>query len=142
MFKRKFYVTTRTLREVIMMIIPAVLFLISIGVLKTQDEDNAKMRFFMSFISTGYSLNTATYCAFPVFEREDKVRYVMNTMGLRVIPYWVGTFLFDFLVAMIINLIAFVSYILVRLEIDDTSNLRTPIEFLLLLSCFSFAFLW
>jgi len=32
-----------------------------------------------------------------VLERELKLKYALNVMGCRVVPYWLGTFLFDYL---------------------------------------------
>lgn len=41
----------------------------------------------------------------PVYEKEKKIRSVLNTRGLTSSAYWIGTFLFDFS-AFLINLFA------------------------------------
>lgn len=49
------------------------------------------------FLVIGYSSSTATYCAFVVGEKEQKLKYVLNVMGCHSITYWLGTFCFDYL---------------------------------------------
>lgn len=37
-----------------------------------------------------------------VLEREQKQKYALNVMGLQTIPYWLGTFLFDYAMSLVI----------------------------------------
>jgi len=49
-------------------------------------------------------LSTATYCSLPVYEREERMKYLMDVMGLRKIPYWISNYIVDFLAITVINL--------------------------------------
>lgn len=53
-------------------------------------------------------LSISDIAAFPVMERELKLRYSLNVMGCRALSYWMGTFIYDFL-KVAINFLAFVS---------------------------------
>ena len=49
------------------------------------------------FVIISYSLCSSSFCGFLVFEREFKLKYALNVMGCRSYPYWIGTFVFDYL---------------------------------------------
>jgi ATP-binding cassette, subfamily A (ABC1), member 3 len=55
------------------------------------------MMFLSNFLSVGYSFNCGAYVTLPVLEREYNLKYALNVMGCRVLPYWLATFTFDFL---------------------------------------------
>jgi len=50
-------------------------------------------------------VNTGFYCFYPVYEREERLKYAMDVMGLRSLPYWLGTLAFDFVAITLINVI-------------------------------------
>ena len=54
-----------------------------------------------NFASIGYAFNCGAYVTLPVLEREYNLKYALNVMGCRVLPYWLGTFAFDYLVYLI-----------------------------------------
>lgn len=60
---------------------------------------------FLFLVNFAYALNTTIYAAFTVYEREHKIKYILNVMGMRTLPYWFGTFIFDFLLINSINII-------------------------------------
>lgn len=41
-------------------------------------------------------MNSSIYINTPVLERELQLKYALNLMGCRPLPYWLGTFAFDF----------------------------------------------
>ena len=45
----------------------------------------------------GYSFCSGIYIESAVYEREYKLRYLLNAMGLSRYAYWLGNFLVDFL---------------------------------------------
>ena len=49
------------------------------------------------FSITAYSFNSASICGHLVLERETKIKYCLNAMGCRSIPYWLGTFICDYI---------------------------------------------
>ena len=53
-----------------------------------------------------------------VTEREKKLKYSLNVMGLRVIPYWLGNFIFDFMILTIM----LIFFILFAVMYDNISN--------------------
>ena len=54
----------------------------------------------------GYSLNSSVYILTPSLEKEKDLRYILRVMGCRTVPYWLGTFLCDFL-AFQVTILAF-----------------------------------
>lgn len=49
-----------------------------------------------------------TYFAQPIVEeKERKLKYMMNIMGLKTLPYWIGNFLVDYFI-MLLYVIVFV----------------------------------
>jgi ATP-binding cassette subfamily A (ABC1) protein 3 len=42
---------------------------------------------------------------FPVYERENKLKYALNVMGCRIFPYWLSTMIFDFILGSIVTTI-------------------------------------
>lgn len=55
----------------------------------------------------GYCFSTSSYTGIIVQEREEKIKYVLNVMGCKVLPYWLGSFLFDYIIY-ILNLTVFI----------------------------------
>jgi len=82
-------------------------------------------------------LNTGVYCSLPVYEREDKLKYIMDVMGLRNLPYWLGNLLVDFFAISLMNvaIFGFYAWFYSAMGIDSSSFvlIPSPIEFLLFL---------
>ena len=55
-----------------------------------------------------YANNSSIYIGIPVKEREDKLKYALNVMGCKILPYWLGTFLFDFSVYFLSVIVFFI----------------------------------
>lgn len=43
-------------------------------------------------------LSASNFCGTIVLEREKNLKYALNVMGCRILPYWLGSFLFDFVI--------------------------------------------
>jgi len=65
---------------------------------------------FSNLSAFAYCLNTTVFVATNVMEREFKLKYALNVMGCKIIPYWLSNILFDyfFYVFTIVLLILFV----------------------------------
>lgn len=55
-----------------------------------------------------YSFATTVFTANVVEEREKKLKYALNVMGCRTLPYWLGTFTFDYTMYCIVTSIFFI----------------------------------
>jgi len=77
-------------------------------------DKNLKLKysFIASFTTTAYAFNGGAYITLPVLERELKLKYALNVMGCRVVPYWLGTFIFDYLMFLITILVFFLVVII------------------------------
>lgn len=139
MFKRKRLYTFRTGRNVILLILPVLVLIV--GFITQQAIDNETLVYFAFFQIIAYSLHTASYCAFPVYEREENLKYALDVMGLRPLPYWLGTLSFDMAAISIINLIQFICYFTLyqTASQDILQYFATPIEILIASIPFSFA---
>jgi len=125
-FTRKYYVTTRSWRDMILIFLPALIIIGGSLVQTTINEATLKLTFFSFFLTVSYALNTASYCAFPVYEREENLKYAMDVMGLRPLPYWLGTLLFDTIATSLINLIQFACYSIIY---DAFTGSKTILSF-------------
>lgn len=85
-------------------------------------------------MSFGFALAACTVSGVPVEERELKLKYALNVMGCRVLPYWLATLAFDFLVFTFIVLLLVV--LLVSFDITLMVNAGTVCVYLS--SSFSF----
>jgi len=56
--------------------------------------DMMKLGVFAMFCTFAYSFNSSTFCATLVLEREKRLKYALNVMGCRIVPYWLGTLKF------------------------------------------------
>jgi len=101
--KRRVYLLTRSGRNLFLIILPLLLALI--GVLGSFGFKRAEERvaYFQVVVLMAYSLNTAAYCSLPVYEREEKLKYLMDVMGLRNLPYWIGNAIIDFITICIVT---------------------------------------
>lgn len=49
------------------------------------------------FVILAFCFNSSLFITLPVLEREFNLKYALTVMGCRVLPYWIGTYAFDFL---------------------------------------------
>ena len=141
MCKRRFYILTRSKRDLFLMLLP--LIMVILGSLATLGFKYAedKVTIFTIVIVFSFSLNTAVYCSLPVYEREDKLKYLMDVMGLRGLPYWIGNLTVDFAVLTLINIaITGLYWILFsQLEGDEYHQFIPPQNFLLITVCYGYS---
>ena len=144
MCKRRFYIITRSRRDVFLTILP--LILIFLGTLGTFGFDYAEQKVIIFVIITvfAFSLNTAVYCSLPVYEKEEKLKYLMDVMGLRNLPYWIGNLMVDFLVMTCMNIIISGLYWWLQTQLEDSQfnglvTFVSPQGFLFMLLAHGFA---
>lgn len=65
----------------------------------------AKFYILVYLMTIAYSFNTSSFCGSIVAEREIKFKYMSLVMGMRKIPYWLGTMLFDMIIFWIPSII-------------------------------------
>ena len=100
----------RSIDNVMLISLPALILLLGVEVGGIFSNYFEKYSIFVFIIPVAFSLNTAIYCGFPVHERDHKLKYIMEGMGLRIIPYWLGMLLFDMLAITAINGVQLVCY--------------------------------
>ena len=99
MFNRKFYCTVRD-RTTMIQLSFSLLDIILCNFITAQTGDpREQMGLFLYFSTIGFIINTNVYTSFPVSERENKVKYLLRTMAIHPLPYWLGTFCFDALIS-------------------------------------------
>lgn len=105
MFMRRYYNTIRNRTNIIQIILPFIYVVTVTGMLSTSSilQDDKTMEvlqviLFSTLSLIGFLINTTMYNASIVWERENKVKYFLRTTGLRHIPYWLGTALFDMMI--------------------------------------------
>jgi len=117
---RKYYATLRNYKSLILIALPILFVVIGVmlGMVKlTKDEfadengignqtnDMIVTFTFLFLVNFAFALNSTVYASFPVLEREKKIKYVLRVLGCRTFPYWAGTFAFDMLLILGINLV-------------------------------------
>ena len=63
--------------------------------------DGLKIFFVGIFIVQAFCMNSSIFINTPVQEREISLKHLLCVMGCRKLPYWLGTFCFDFLMYLI-----------------------------------------
>ncbi|CAK55643.1 unnamed protein product (macronuclear) [Paramecium tetraurelia] len=106
-FLRKFYTTSRTFSNYISIVIPFTLIVIGTLIIDEinldflKDDKNLEQYFKLVLISLfvilAFCFNSSLFITLPVLEREFNLKYALTVMGCRVLPYWIGTYAFDFL---------------------------------------------
>ncbi|EAR96798.2 transporter family ABC domain protein (macronuclear) [Tetrahymena thermophila SB210] len=113
-FQRKVFITMRSISIVISFFLPLLLQLVGVFVANyaitestvNNDNTNPDQQISVQFLQIiifgifgmiAYNFVTTSFCGVPVMERELKLRYSLNVMGCRSLPYWLGTFIFDFI---------------------------------------------
>ena len=74
------------------------------------------MMLFLFMVNFAYSLNATIYCIFPVYEREFKITYSLRVGGCQDKPYWIGTFIFDFIAIQLVNVVLIVLIFVFQIE--------------------------
>jgi len=97
MFKRRVYCTFRSRNNLFQVVFPLLYVIFSNVMTAHNQEPMQQIAVFTMFSLMGFMLNTVFYTSFPVWEREQNIKYLLRTMGLQPLPYWLGTFLFDIL---------------------------------------------
>ena len=85
--------------------------------------------------SFGYCYNSSIYCGNCVKEKEDKLRYLIRSMGGSGLAYWLSNLAFDFIVYNIFQIIFYLIIYVTGIPaiIDNFPN------FILLFTCFGFS---
>ncbi|KAL4495193.1 hypothetical protein ABPG72_007300 [Tetrahymena utriculariae] len=162
MFQRQYYMTIRNWSAILMILLPIAEMLLGVYIAKhfidnlekyfdmideaTGDKNQSqqiknsivfplKMYFLNIFIVQAYSINTSIYVNTPVLERETQIKYALNIMGCRPLPYWLGTLAFDYTVYFITFLIYYISIYSARVEF--LIPYLTPL--FIIMSCFGFS---
>jgi len=95
MFQRKFYCTIRNRATMLQILFP-ILYVILCNAFSAQmPSESLQLVLFIMFSMVGFVTNSNIYVAFPVIERENKVKYLLRTVGIRPLSYWLGTMCFD-----------------------------------------------
>ena len=113
MFKRRLLCTFRNRTNIMQIVIP-LLYVILVSVITGQYSVGQGQVYFFSITSMmGFLINTVAYTSLPVMERELRIKYILRTIGLRPLPYWLGTFLFDAIIISIYGILLLpIGYIL------------------------------
>ena len=94
-----------------------------------------------TILMQGYTIMASAFINAPVYEREKKIRKLLNSRGLRSAPYWFGTFLFDY-AAFLINLLL-MTYFVAPEEVGRLGSwflAKQGIAIILFAHCCSFLF--
>ncbi|KAL4503253.1 hypothetical protein ABPG72_000859 [Tetrahymena utriculariae] len=136
-FQRKIFMTIRSASIFISFFLPMALQLAGLFVAKyaitadainndnTDLDKQISLEFFQVIIfgifgMLAYVFVTTSFCGVPVMEREFKLKYSLNVMGCRSLPYWFGTFAFDF-IFISINLYIFFIFCFI-VQFDPVTN--------------------
>ena len=129
--KRRVYILTRLGRDIL------------IGTVSTFgfDKPPEKVMIFIAMAVFAYALNTAVYCSLPVYEREEKLKYLMDVMGLRNLPYWFGNLTIDLIFLTLMNGVVYLLYnkLYNKLDLETLEVFVSPKDFLILTICHGFA---
>jgi ATP-binding cassette, subfamily A (ABC1), member 3 len=138
MIRRKKVYTLRTFRNIFLTIMPALVLILATIIQKAVGA--SELGFFAFFQSIAYSLHTAIYCAFPVYEREENLKYVMDVMGLRRWAYWLGTLTFDMISIFTINIVQTICFCVLYYSNEYVAAYySTPLEVFLFTIPFTFS---
>jgi ATP-binding cassette subfamily A (ABC1) protein 3 len=132
--KRRVFILIRSKRNLFIMLLPLILVLLSLLSSLGFRDARAQMAFLQIVVFFAYTLNTAVFCSLPVYEKEEKLKYLMDVMGLRNLPYWLGNFIVDGLAMTIINAVFFgiYAYFYSNLDYWHIDYVMTPVELIIL----------
>ena len=103
LFLREMYLTLRSWTSLMMLFLPIIFIYIGVlvgkyYVLEMENiSDGTKIFFVGIFIVQAFCINSSIYINTTVLERETKMKNNLQIMGCHLLPYWLGTFLFDYL---------------------------------------------
>lgn len=100
-------------------------------------ENYLKLSLLACICVIAFCFNSTIYITLPVHERELLIKKVLHGMGLRVLPYWFGTFCFDIIIYGILVIFYFLISLSFKLECVIDNSLPT----LLIFSTFGFCYL-
>jgi hypothetical protein len=52
---------------------------------------------FPMILNIGYATTSGVYLLMPIEERQRKMRHILSMTGMRVVPYWFGLFIADYI---------------------------------------------
>jgi hypothetical protein len=94
------------------------------------------------FIVLAFCFNSSIFIALPVLERETNLKYALTVMGCRIVPYWTGTFAFDYILFSILVLIFITLSYAIRLDFVTENILKIAFLFAVFgLAFISFSYL-
>jgi len=108
MFKRRFKALTRELANIFSIILP--FFFVTLGAMVGRGYQDSEydgsssigLTFYCYYCLVAYCLLTTTFAFTHVAEKEHNVKYLLKVSGGRPHPYWIGTFLADGILGLII----------------------------------------
>jgi len=95
MFMRKYYGTIRSPKNLFLSLMPLVGIILSTITTPQIPEPIIQLMLFMFMIGMMYSFNASVYSAFPVLERQIKLKQILMSMGCKPMAYWIGMLAFD-----------------------------------------------
>jgi len=92
-------------------------------------------------------MNSSIYINTPVLEREYQLKYALNVMGCRPLPYWLGTLAFDYIVYFCTFMLFFLSVDSIKVEflvpyLSALLNIMLCFGFSLITFCYLSGFLF
>ncbi|CAD8180047.1 unnamed protein product [Paramecium pentaurelia] len=148
MFQRRFYTTIRTNTNILAFFMPLLTILLGLLVAKfvqfsgrLSRNDEAQLFLKISILAcvgvVGFTFNSTLYVTLPVLEKECQLKEVMICSGCRIFGYWLGTFLFDFIVYSIIIVFFLIMGAILSLEAITSFWWQTVLIYL----CFGLSYI-
>lgn len=108
LFLRKVYITYRDFTLLLSYALPSTLAIIGVIVCKFLEKSFGKSSsttlvqsiIFNNILGFAYTLNVSVFISTAVMERENRLKYALNVMGCKIVPYWLATLAFDYLLYM------------------------------------------
>jgi len=100
MFYRRYFLTTRDFNNFTQLFISIALCNFSSSQKKEDSHAHSQMISFLLPVFYGFISTSIIYVAFIVREKEESIKYLLRTAGIRPLSYWLGTFLFDALLSL------------------------------------------
>jgi len=102
---RKVYITYRDFTLLLSYALPSTLAIIGVVVCKVLEKNLGKGAtttiiqsiIFNNILGFAYTLNVSVFISTAVMEREQRLKYALNVMGCKILPYWLATLAFDYL---------------------------------------------
>jgi len=142
-FKKRFIVTKRSPQGYFSVIQPIAFIITATLLPNTIANGEQRIASFVAFIAVGFTANCSIYCGSSVYDREKRTKYMLRVMGCKNLPYWLGTYMFDFAVIslFVLFLIILVSAQKIDFIIDNLGEF-VGITFGFVASLLTTAYLW